>query len=94
MGIGYSTTNHESFSNNLKQGDFISADFTNDGSWDHSGFVTEMGGGLCTSSGNYINYKVAQHTSNYHEWVSSFAFILRKSYGKEDKKAIPYNYVQ
>lgn len=71
MGIGYKTTDHESFSSNLQKGDFIAADFNNDGKWDHMGFVTEIGGGLCTPNGNYTNYRVAQHTTNYHEWVTS-----------------------
>ncbi|HAB66305.1 MAG TPA: hypothetical protein DCE23_02955 [Firmicutes bacterium] len=71
MGVGYSTTNHESFSSNLQAGDFIALDKTNNGSWDHMGFVTETGGGVCTSTGNFINYRVAQHTKNYHEWLTS-----------------------
>lgn len=70
MGVGYSTTNHKDFANNIARGDFISLDHTNDGSWDHMGFVTAIGNELCYETGVYRNYKVAQHTSNYHEWAN------------------------
>lgn len=71
MGIGYRTNSHETFSANLQKGDFIASDNDGNGSWDHMGFVTDVGAGICTSTGNFTNYKVAQHSSNYHEWVSS-----------------------
>lgn len=71
MGVGYSTTNHYDFSYNITKGDFITYDETNNGSWDHIGFVTDTGIELCYLDGTYRNYKVAQHTRNYHEWASS-----------------------
>ncbi|MCR4717077.1 MAG: amidase domain-containing protein [Lachnospiraceae bacterium] len=67
MVVGYSTTSHTKFSSNIKKGDFIAADFTNDGEWDHSGFVTDK---VTTNNNGYYNYKVAQHSPNYHRWVS------------------------
>jgi hypothetical protein len=78
MGVTVSSTNLETFSAGLAQGDFIGLDKTNDGSWDHLGYVTETNGvlhmyddpdlGICI---RYYNFKVAQHTSNYHLWVSN-----------------------
>lgn len=58
----YSTTNHSNFKTNISKGSFIVADFDNDGDWDHCGFVSDK---------KSDDYKVAQHTSNYNEWVSS-----------------------
>jgi hypothetical protein len=68
MGVTYTTTDNSTFSAHIKKGDFISADFENDGDWDHMGFVTDR---KTSKSNGYYDYKVAQHTSNYHEWVSS-----------------------
>ena len=41
FGDGYSTTSNYSFSCNIVAGDFISADFTSDGDWEHMGFVQQ-----------------------------------------------------
>lgn len=68
MGVGYNTTSNSSFSNNIKKGDFIAADFENDGDWNHMGFVTDK---KTSKTNGYYDYKVAQHTSNYHAWASS-----------------------
>ena len=67
----------------LREGDFISYDKYNDGAWDHMGYVTDTSGVLKTHtweyngedgnySGlvNYYNFRVAQHTTNYHAWAS------------------------
>ncbi|HEL2382997.1 TPA: amidase domain-containing protein [Streptococcus suis] len=69
MGVGYTTTSHTTFSTKLNRGTIIAADFTKDGSWDHLGFVTDAK--TSKNSGGYYDYKVAQHTPNYHEWTSS-----------------------
>lgn len=59
MGSGYTTQNWNSFVANVRDGDFIAVDTTNDGTVDHMGFVhTKSGGRL------YI----AQHTTNYLNW--------------------------
>ncbi len=72
MGVGYTTKSHYSFSENIKKGDFIAADFDSDGDWDHTGFVTDKNSlPACHSDGDYYDYKVAQHTKNYHEWTST-----------------------
>lgn len=68
MGVGYTTTSHSSFSKNIAKGDFIVADFESDGDWNHMGFVTNK---KSSQSNGYYDYKVAQHTSNYHAWASS-----------------------
>lgn len=69
MGVGYTTTSNYSFSANIRQYDFIAADFSNDGSWNHIGYVTARNSSV--GSSGYYDYKVAQHTSNYHAWATS-----------------------
>ena len=72
MGIGYTTSSHTSFSENIRKGDYIAADFDSDGDWDHMGFVTDYNArAACYSTGDFNDYKVAQHTNNYHRWTSS-----------------------
>lgn len=78
MGVTVSTTNLLTWSQGLRQGDFIALDKTNDGSWDHLGYVTDTSGviysydvpdkGYCLA---YSNFKVAQHTSDYNLWASN-----------------------
>lgn len=68
MGVGYKTKNHAAFSQKIKAGDFIAADWSSDGKYDHVGFVA--GKGRKTAQG-YYDYLVAQHTSNYLRWASS-----------------------
>lgn len=70
MGINYSTYNHYNFSANLRTGDFISADW-GDGVWDHIGFVTADDSYAATYGGKYYyDYRVAQHSTDYHAWTS------------------------
>lgn len=72
MGIGYMSISNYHFTINIMGGDFIAADFTNDGSWDHMAYVVGKNDYLGTYSGQiYFNYKVAQHSTNYFEWTSS-----------------------
>lgn len=68
MGVGYTSRNHASFSANLQAGDFIAYDDSSDGDWNHMGFVTQVDN---YKTNGYYDYKVAQHTTNYHAWVSS-----------------------
>ena len=68
MGVGYKTTSNASFSANIIAGDFIALDKTNDGNWDHIGFVVDK---KSTKTNGYYDYKVAQHTSDYLAWTSS-----------------------
>jgi hypothetical protein len=55
----------------VKAGDFIAYDRTSDGSFDHIGDVTKRGSAKKITKWGYRNFKVAQHTRDYHEWVSS-----------------------
>ncbi len=70
MGVGYTTTNHNSFSLNIAKGDFISLDENNDGQWDHMGFVADHKPLVQLVNGQYSDYMVAQHSSNYLLWAS------------------------
>ena len=70
MGVGYKTKVHEDFSENLKKGDLIAYDASSDGDWDHIGFVTDIGDTVIRDGKIYTDYKVAQHSRNYHAWVS------------------------
>jgi len=68
MGIYYTTTSNVSFAANIEPGSIIAADFDKDGDWDHMGFVTDTDDYV--GSYGYYDYRVAQHTSNYHGWAS------------------------
>ncbi|MCI8426003.1 MAG: hypothetical protein HFJ03_00410 [Lachnospira sp.] len=68
MGIDYSTTSHYNFSVNLRAGDFIALDISNDGSWNHIGFVCESDNYL---TNGYYDYFVAQHSDDYLAWTST-----------------------
>ena len=71
MGVGYTTTNHRSFAQNIIVGDFIAFDRESNGTWDHMGFVTYRDNSERWYNGKYYqDYIVAQHTSNYNMWVS------------------------
>lgn len=71
MGVGYTTTDHRSFAQNIIVGDFIAFDRESNGTWDHMGFVTYRDNSERWYNGKYYqNYIVAQHTSNYNMWVS------------------------
>lgn len=69
MGIVFTTTSHLAFSENIEPGSIISADFDSDGDWDHVGFVTDKN--LTIGSCGYYDYRVAQHSTNYHDWAST-----------------------
>ncbi|WP_342565125.1 amidase domain-containing protein [Paenibacillus sp. FSL R7-0345] len=72
MGVGYTSKSHSSFSSAIAAGDFIAADFEGDGDWNHIGFVTSKSSSSGSYGGKtYYDYKVAQHTNNYHAWTSS-----------------------
>ena len=71
MGVGYTTNNNNDFSKNIKKGDFVALDFDNNGTWDHLGFVTDKKTSpACYWNGDYIDYKIAQHSDNYNAWGS------------------------
>lgn len=71
MGIWYTSTNHRNFSNNIRAGDIIGFDRWNDWDWEHMAFVTDKKWYEWTYNGKtYSNYRVAQHTINYNDWVN------------------------
>lgn len=69
MGVVFTDTNHKKFSENVFRGSFIAYDKENDGDWNHMAFVTATDNYI--GSYGYYDYKVAQHTSNYHKWTSN-----------------------
>ena len=72
-------TSFPTFASKLMWGDFIALDKENDGSWNHMGFVCDIGSYgtyTYTKSGvqyslYYRNFRVAQHTDNYLAWANS-----------------------
>lgn len=95
MGVTVKTTSIKNWAEGLYEGDFIALDKTNDGSWDHMAYVTERGTPDTAMADDPINkvcisfrdIKIAQHTSNYHEWISSSkngweTYYTRASYGR------------
>ncbi len=72
FGIKYKTENFYTFSTKVKTASFITEDKKADGNWDHMAFVVKKGDTLTKTEGvKYYDFKVAQHTSNYNNWVSS-----------------------
>lgn len=65
-GLSFITSSNSQFSNYMKTYDFIAADYTHDGTWDHIGFVVNK-----RKTGSSYDYNVAQHTANYIAWSSS-----------------------
>ncbi|MDO5061070.1 MAG: amidase domain-containing protein [Actinomycetaceae bacterium] len=59
MGYNFRTNTWKGLVENVRDGDLIGLDYSNDGTLDHIGFVhTKSGGRL----------RIAQHTSNYLDW--------------------------
>lgn len=71
-GVDVKQTSHQLFSLQVQVGDFILVDSDKDGKWNHAGFVTEVSDARFKDQYgvSYRNYKVAQHTNDYHRWVS------------------------
>lgn len=71
FGIIYSTTSLYNISQDIQRGEVIAADFTQNGTYDHVGFITQKDASPSTWTGQYYyDFKVAQHTTNYHAWAS------------------------
>lgn len=66
--VVYSCSTIFSFTNNISAGDAIVIDYTNDGDWDHAGFVVNKS---TTALNGYYDCRIAQHTTDYCEWISS-----------------------
>lgn len=67
----YATKSFSTFSGQLLPGDFIAYDTESDGLADHIGFVTYTGSWNTYGGKYYRDFRVAQHTGDYHAWVSS-----------------------
>ena len=65
------TNSLRTFSGKLLPGDFIGLDEAGDGDVNHVGFVTHTGTYNTYNGKYYKDFKVAQHTSDYCEWVSA-----------------------
>lgn len=68
MGVGYKGRNHSSFAASIRKYDFIAYDKTSDGQWDHMAYVNADDNYV--GSYGYHDYKVAQHSNDYHAWTS------------------------
>lgn len=72
FGVSNSTLSHREFSTILSSGSIITFDSSDDGDLDHVAFVTQSDNYISDYNGySYFDYKVAQHTRNYHAWTSS-----------------------
>lgn len=70
--VKYTTTSFMNLSKKVKKGSFITKDASNDKDWDHMAFVTATTSKKKTTEGvTYYDFKIAQHTSDYHLYVSS-----------------------
>lgn len=70
-------TSFVNFAAAIKKGSFIAYDKEGEGSWNHNAFVTYLFHSGESSRRNityhgttYKDFKVAQHTTNYHNWAS------------------------
>lgn len=62
----------EAFSATIVAGDFIAGDWERDGKWNHIAFITQKDSYKANYNGKvYYDFKVAQHTTDYHLWASS-----------------------
>ena len=72
MGVRARYESHRKFSKYVYRGNIIAFDKQKDGDWNHIAFVTKTDN-YEAKYGNkrYYDYKVAQHTFDYHAWTSS-----------------------
>lgn len=96
----YKTENYDNkrtafinFAKNIKKGSFIAYDEEGDGNWNHNAFVTYLWHSgesarrdISYHGSSYKDFKIAQHSRNYHKWVSENG---DSGCGWED---LPYDY--
>lgn len=70
MGRSDITQSLYTFSRNIAKDYFIALDFTGTGSFDHMGYIVQVGTYNTYNDKYYRDFKIAQHTSNYLDWVS------------------------
>lgn len=71
MGVSDVTTNFYRFASSLEKGYFIAYDEGGDNRYDHMAYVTQIGTYNTYDGKYYRDFKVANHSRNYLEWVSS-----------------------
>jgi len=82
FGIDYKNSkSFDTYSNKLSKGDVITYDMTNDGDWDHLGYVVAMGSQI-TDMGplhfSFRNFKIAQHSNDYCKWADETGWYRLK----------------
>lgn len=94
FGVKYSTKSFISFADNVKKGSFVSFDRTDDGEFDHNGFVThtirKKGESrrkvkYLDTNLTYKDFKLAQHSNRYNEWTS----VGKKNHWETLKQRFP-----
>ena len=76
-GVTYSSFDIKGWADSLYEGDIVAFDKNKDGLWDHLGYVTERGTPMTASaqtdtmSVKFRDIRIAQHSSNYENWISS-----------------------
>ncbi len=93
-GTTYTTSGIWYLSLNVRPGDFLALDKTFDGSWDHTGYCTQRDSYYANYSGyQYYDFKIAQHSTNYHLWVSGTSNSW-ETYDKLPTYACRYAYLR
>ena len=94
FGVKYSTKSFISFADNVKKGSFVSFDRTDDGEFDHNGFIThtirKKGESrrkvkYLDTNLTYKDFKLAQHSNRYNEWTS----VGKKNHWETLKQRFP-----
>lgn len=71
FGVSYRVKSFKTFSDKVVKGSYIGYDKENDGDCNNMGFVTATSTNLKKTNGvTYYDFKIAQHTGDYHRWVS------------------------
>lgn len=71
FGVRMRTYSLKTFSSNIKAGDVALIDETGDGSYNHAGFVYDIGTYKKYGNKYYTDFKIAQHTKGWIAWASS-----------------------
>ena len=92
--MGFEFKSFISFADNVKKGSFVSFDRTDDGEFDHNGFIThtirKKGESrrkvkYLDTNLTYKDFKLAQHSNRYNEWTS----VGKKNHWETLKQRFP-----
>lgn len=75
FGVDYKYSKWSSVVSKARQGDFLAADFSKDGTYDHVGYVSYK-----SCKNNVCQLKVAQHTSDYNKYSHGWKNTCDKGY--------------